>query len=67
MEQVIVLQFMIIALMSWNLWRNRGQLETLKHLQRMVFLMRQIVNGESGSYWNHHLKELADIERELSR
>ncbi len=64
MELVIVLQIIIIGLMSWDLRWNRGRLQ---RLQRMVFLMRMILNGESGSYWNHQLKQLADIERELSR
>jgi hypothetical protein len=61
---IIVLQLIVIMLVSWNLWRDRGRFQKL---QRMVFLMRQILNGESGSYWNHHLKQLADIERELER
>jgi hypothetical protein len=59
---IIVLQVIAIMLVSWNLWRDRGRFQKL---QRMVVLMRLILNGESGSYWNHQLKELADIEREL--
>ena len=56
---IVILQVLIL----WNVWRWRRHFQRLR---RMVFLMRQIINGESGSYWNHQLKELADIERELS-